>query len=124
MKKIISTITCIIGFVAMSFAQDAMNTATTMGHDALVASKASGEFVYTLPSEVTNETVEKSAAYYTSYFTVDFNDAENVATLNMVTNDEKSRYVMLRFLTSCGVRYVKVDGETLEYDKFVENYLN
>jgi len=122
MKKIISTIICLVGLVSISIAQDAFDTAKTMGYDALVASKDSGKYVYILPPDTTDETVTKAAAYYKSYFTVNFNDAEKEATLNLNPNNEYSRLVMIRFLVASGVRYVNVDGENLELNEFAENY--
>ena len=73
-------------------------------------SKSSGEYTFTLPSSVTKEDVAKSSKYYTHYFTVDFDPNAHEAKINMVVNEAKNRYVIVRFLTSCGVRFITVDG--------------
>lgn len=112
-----------MGFVAMSFAQDATNTATTDGADALLKSKASGAYVYTLPETATNEMVEKASSYYVSHFTVDFDDASNEAKITMLTEEASSRFIMMRFLSGCGVRYLSVDGESLQIQDFMDKHL-
>jgi len=123
MKKLISTFVCVMGFVAMSFAQDATNTAVTNGTDALAKSKASGAYVYTLPETATNEMVEKASSYYVSHFTVDFDDAINEAKITLLTEEASSRFIMVRFLSGCGVRYLEVDGQALELQEFMDKHL-
>lgn len=124
MKKLISTFAFVLCFVAMSLAQDATNTAATDGVDALLKSKESGSYVYTLPSSATEERVEKAASYYPKYFTVDFNATSHEASISIVGEDEKmARSVMLRFLSGCGVHFVTVDEETLKLGEFMEQHL-
>lgn len=105
-----------------SNAQEPSELATSKGADALTKSKSSGEYVFTLPSTVSREDVEKSSKYYTHYFTVSFDAGSHDATVSMVSNDGKSRYVIARFLTSCGVRFIKVDGNNLSLEVFSETY--
>lgn len=123
MKKLISTFVFVVGFVAISLAQDASNTAMTSGADALMKSKASGAYVYTLPENVTNDQVGQAAQYYTQYFTVDFDDASNEATLTMMNEKDSNRAVMVRFLSACGVKYVTIDGSDLNLQEFMEQHL-
>lgn len=123
MKKLISTFAFVVGFVAISLAQEASNTALTAGADALLKSKASGAYVYTLPEDVTNEKVEHASQYYTQYFTVDFDDASNEATLTMANEKDANKAVMIRFLSACGVKFVAVDDATLNLHEFMEQHL-
>ncbi len=123
MKKLIATFVCVMGFVAMSLAQDATNTAGTSGADALIKSKASGEYVYTLPQAVTADLISQKAAYYVKFFTVTFDEANHEATVNMLNDEVSSRAVMIRLLTGCGVQFVEVDGEALQLQAFMDKHL-
>lgn len=125
MKKLISTFAFILGFVALGFAQEVGNTAVSQGAELLIKSKESGTYVFTLPSENTAEHVEKVAVYYKTYFTVEFNDESNEATLTMIGDDAKmSRMVMMRFMSSCKVAFFDVDGTTLSFNDFRDTYVD
>lgn len=123
MKKLISTIAFVLGLVALSFAQDATNTASAQGADALVKSKSSGTYVYVLPEGTTQAEVEKSATYYVDYFTVDYANDSREATITLVGEAQSSTRVMMRFLSGCGAAYVNVDGETKRLDEFYNAHL-
>lgn len=124
MKKLISTVAFALGVVAMSFAQQADNTAASKGAEALVASKESGTYVYTLPQTTTAEQVEKAASYYTKYFTVAFDETSKEASIEIVGEDvNASSQVMLRFLSGCGVMYVDVDGEVKQLNIFYADHV-
>lgn len=124
MKKLISTLAFVLCFVAMSFAQDGSNTAATQGADALLKSKETGAYVYTMPTSATQERVDKAASYYPNYFTVEFDATSHEAAVNFVGEDEKAcRAVMMRFLSGCGIQYVLVDEDTLRLSEFMEQHL-
>lgn len=123
MKKLFSTFVFVVGFVALSLAQDASNTAVTAGADALAKSKSAGSYVYTLPEAVTVDQVQKGASYYVDYFSVTFDDATQEASIEMANDEASSRTIMMRFLSTCGVRFVKVDNDTLQLQEFMEKHL-
>ena len=123
MKKLIYTLFILVGFSSFGFSQETNNTTRTNGSIELVSSKTSGEFVFHLPVGVTAEDVKKNSAYYTHYFTVSFDVNSHEATIHMVENTTKNRYVIARFLTACGMKYVQVDGKALELHDFVNAYL-
>lgn len=124
MKKLISTFAFVLCFAAMSLAQDATNTASTQGVDALMKSKETGAYVYTLPTVATQERVDKAASYYPAYFTVDFNATSNEAAITIVGEDEGvCRAVMARFLSGVGVQFVSVDEKNLNLSEFIEQHL-
>ena len=123
MRKIIYTLFVLVGFSSIGFAQEKAEIANTNGKTELLESKLSGVYVFALPENVTAEQVEKNSSYYTSNFTVDFDNATNKATLTMVENEVISRHVVARFLSSCGVRYVEVEGENITIDQLIELYL-
>lgn len=123
MKKIISTLLFVVGLVSFSFSQEAHQIAASNGAEDLAASKASGVYEFTLPSTLSKESIDKSASYYTSIFTVDFDEESHKATLTMVENTLKNRYVMTRLLTACKVSHVAVDEKTLQLYDFIDSYL-
>lgn len=123
MKKLISTIAFVLGVVALSFAQEASNTAQSQGSEALAKSKMSGTYVYTLPEGTTSDEVQKAASYYTKYFTVNYDNASQEAAIEIVGETNPSTQIMLRFLSGCGVRYVDVDGEAKQLNIFYADHV-
>lgn len=120
MNKLFSTLIVVLGFAAFGFSQ---NIANSEGTNALAASKTSGEYSFTLPSEMDDEMVAKNAAYYTAYFTVNFDNSSKVANITMVDNTPRGRSVIARFLSSSNVREIEVDGVNHTVGDFMENFL-
>ena len=123
MKKIIYTLLMLVGFGSIGFAQEKAEIANSKGKVELTESKISGEYVFGLPENVTAEQVKKNSAYYTSNFTVEFNADSHESTLTLIENEVISRHVVARFLSSCGVQYIEVDGENITIDEFIALYL-
>lgn len=123
MKKLISTIAFVLGVVAMSFAQEATNTAISEGSEALAKSKESGMYAYTLPQGTTSDEVSLAASYYTDYFTVAFDEASLEATIEVTGDAAPSRQITLRFLSGCGVLFVDVDGSTKQLSAFYGDHV-
>ena len=123
MKKFIYTLFVLVGLSSFGFSQEVSNTAGTNGATELMSSKKTGEYVFQLPEGVTAEDVKKSSAYYTHYFTVSFDAKSHEASIHMVENTSKNRFVIARFLTACGIKFVQVDNDALEFHAFIEEYL-
>lgn len=123
MRKLVYTLIAVLGFTAMSFGQEAVNTATTSSQSELTESKKSGHYAFTFPASVTAEQVEKSASYYTKMFTVSFDADAHKVSIDMIENTSANRTVMTRMMLQCGVQFVKVEDETLKLYDFVQNHL-
>ncbi|NRA11703.1 MAG: hypothetical protein HRT57_07100 [Crocinitomicaceae bacterium] len=123
MKKIISTLLFVVGLVSFSFSQEAHQIASTTGAEDLAISKTSGVYEYTLPSNITKEALTKSASYYKTNFTVDFDEASHKATITIPENTLRNRYVMARLLTACKVTHIAVDDKKLQLYDFIDSYL-
>jgi hypothetical protein len=123
MKKLVSTLFILLGLVTFSFAQEAHTIAVSNGAEALNSSKVSGDYEFTLPSTLTEEQVVKNASYYTSILTVTFDKGSNKASIHMLSNEQKDRYVLARFLTACKIQHVKVGDDTVELYDFIEKFL-
>lgn len=123
MKKIISTLFFVAGLMTFGFAQEANEIAVSQGATELAASKISGEYEFTLPSNLKKDEVDKYASYYTNTFTVDFDEASHTAKIKMIKNGLKDRYVMARLLTACKVKFVKVDDDSLQLYDFIDAHL-
>ena len=123
MKKAIFLSLLLISFSFVGFSQEKSNTAQTEGKVELIKSKDSREYNYVLPSTVTKERVEKSSGYYTSYFTVKYNDSTKEAVINMVSENKKGEMIMGRFLGSCGVQFLVIDDEEISLSDFMNTYL-
>ncbi|MGY8927209.1 MAG: hypothetical protein ACKVJC_07935 [Flavobacteriales bacterium] len=123
MKKASFLFLLLIAFSFTGFSQEKSNTAQTEGKVELIKSKDSKEYTYILPSTVTKERVEKVSGYYTSYFTVKYNDATKEAVINMTGENKRGEMVMGRFLSSCGVQFVTIDEEQITLSDFMNTYL-
>jgi hypothetical protein len=123
MKRFVYTLFAVLFVTFATYAQEPAEIAVSQGSKVLAESKASGEYLFSLPSNVTKEDVAKSSKYYTHYFTVDFDASSKKVTINMVVNEAKNRFVIVRFLTSCGVRFIAVDGDNVSISDFTEKYL-
>ncbi|GAB5418286.1 MAG: hypothetical protein Crog4KO_16090 [Crocinitomicaceae bacterium] len=123
MKKLISTMVFVLGVVALSFAQEATNTATSQGTEALAKSKTSGMYVFTMPQGTTSDEVAQAASYYKNNFTVDYDAGANEASIRITGDPGQSRQIMIRFLSGCGASFVDVDGTAEKLMVFHANHL-
>jgi len=123
MRKLGFTLLAVIGFTAMSFAQESTNTIQVTAESDLVSSKSSGEYSFTFPANITLEEVEKNAENYKSMFSVTFNATTHEVKMIMVKNTPMNRKIMTRMMRSCGVQYVHVNEKDLELRTFVQAYL-
>ena len=89
----------------------------------LAASKISGSYQFTLPEKTKEEDVTKAASYYPGFFSVSYNSSSHVASIEMVENNENSRRVLLRFLSSIRCQKIQVDGQSLFIHEFYDAYL-
>jgi hypothetical protein len=122
MKKLIFSFLLILTGTLTTFSQE-NKVAHTNGAAALTESKTSGTYTFILPEGTSAETVAQNAKYYTHYFTVSFNETNHEATIQMVTNDEKSRHVICRFLIASEVSFVHINGEDKSVEEFYQSYL-
>lgn len=123
MKKLLVILVLFLGVSGFSSAQTDAEIALSKGTAALASSKTSGTYNFTMPSHITADDIAKNAKYYTHYLTPTYNDGANEVTIVMVDNSEKSRAVITRFLTACGMKAVNVDGKNIDLMSFMESYL-
>lgn len=123
MKKMIATISFVLGVVALSFAQEATNTAMIESAESIEKGKQTGTYVFVMPQETTEEKVNKMATYYVDYFTVTYDASSREAAIEIVGDVKPSAKVMLRFLSGCGVSYIDVEGNTMTMQDFHQDYL-
>ena len=122
MKTIFVSLIAFFFATTLSFGQE-NSTAAAQKATELVSSKETGKYLFVMPAELTADQVAKSAKYYTHYFTVDFNETSKEAKVTMVINDDKSRHVVMRFLTACGVQNVTVDGKMYSNEDFFNAFM-
>lgn len=119
MKIVLSTLLVLLT-MTFSFGQD---VAVVKSSADLLSIKESGKGKITLPQNLTAEQVKNAAQYYPKHFTVDFDNSTKVATINMVTNDEMSRHIIVRFLAGCNIQTINVAGEDVNRDFLFERFL-
>ncbi len=112
-------------FFAMNsfYAQETTAIASVASKASVIDVKNTGKFKITLPSSLVKEDVDKSASYYLHDFTVNFDNNSKVAEVTMVNNDERSRKIIVRFLSACGVQQINVEGTMVDLYPFYETYL-
>ena len=123
MKTIFAVLTTVFLAGTSVFAQDRSTVATAQTKTELVASKSSGKYFITLPDGMTASEVAENSKFYTRIFTISFDEKSDIATITMIENSDKSRHVIVRFLTSCGVQSVMVDGREMMLEDFFTNFM-
>ena len=112
-----------IGLSISAHCQDASNLALVKSKLEILKSKENGSYVFTLPKGTTKGKVEQSAKYYTIYFNVIFDEKTFEAKINMITNDEKSRHVICRFLVSNEIEIINMEGQEFVIEEFYKQYM-
>jgi len=123
MNKLFLTAVLFLVISITAIGQENSGIAVSKGTVELAKSKSSGVYHFTLPKGATSASVEEKAKYYLLYFNVTFIEATSEATITMVTNDEKSRHIICRFLTSSNSKHVNVDGKEITLDEFYTTHL-
>lgn len=125
MKTLFFSLLAVLSLSSTLFAQEmtSLNTAIAQSQADLLSSKESGNYLFVLPGSLSSEEVSSNAKYYVHYFTVEYSDKTKEAKIKMISNDEKSRHVIMRFLTACGSRYVKVGDSSMSLEDFFVKYV-
>lgn len=118
MKKILLALVVVLAVFAASAQKSASITAK-----ALESGKTSGTYVLVLPADITTQQVDDVKGYYKDYFTVNFNQMKHEATIVLTANEPMNKRVILRFLSSLGMRSVNVDGTEKTLEEFYDGYL-
>lgn len=113
----------VFGLGSISIAQDNNGIAIGPTKTEFAKGKDTGVYKFYLPEGVVTADVAQSAKYYTHYFSVDYDASTRAAKIKMVTNDEKSRSVIARFLISNNVQFVDVEGTMVATTDLFEKFL-
>ncbi len=123
MKNFLLLLTFFFAISLSGFNAQTKNITIAESATELAKSKKNGNYHFTLHSQVTQADVEKSAAYYPAFFTVDYDASSHIASVKMIDNNEKSRLVLLRFLSSIRSQKIQVDGKNMLIHEFYDLYL-
>lgn len=87
--------------------------------------KAVTSFNFEFASNFTAEDIDKSAVFYTSYFTVKSvaSPVGHTVTITLVEDNEMARRVVGRFFISMGVETIAVNGTEIQVQDFVAKYI-
>jgi hypothetical protein len=88
-------------------------------------SKTEGVFNFSFDSGFSIDDINKTAKYYTNYFTVTPVKTENGinVTIKLVEDNEMARRVVNRFFVSLEVKEINVNGTMIPVEKFVTKYV-
>ena len=123
MKIFYLIVVLFIGLSITAHSQNSPNLAFVKSKSEILKSKENGSYIFTLPKGTTKEKVEQSAKYYTIYFNVIFDEKTLEAKINMITNDEKVRHVICRFLVSTDVEIINMEGQEFVIEEFYKQYM-
>lgn len=123
MKTLFYSFLAVVAFTFTGFSQEKSTVAVSGTSAEITTGKTSGKFTFIMPEGTTAEEVSHTTKYYTNYFTVEYKETTREAKITMVSNDERSRAVITRFLRSNGVQQVNVGGTLVSMDEFYESYL-
>ncbi|MBU2019618.1 MAG: hypothetical protein KJ941_08230 [Bacteroidetes bacterium] len=84
----------------------------------------SGTFTFEMPKDITSVQVEESAAYYTMYFSIQYNRETGVVQAKMEANDAKSRHILMRFFVTLGLFDIDVNGTIMPLEDYYQMYLD
>jgi hypothetical protein len=123
MNKLFLSAVLFLGISITAIGQEKQKIATVKSKTEIVAAKEKGNYSFTLPKGTTATSVEQNAKYYTIYFKVNFNESTEEANIVMITNDEKSRHVICRFLNASGIEKVSMEGKDYTVEEFYQNFI-
>lgn len=110
-------------FTGYSFSQDKIFEAKVVNPKQFQENKEKGEFKFLFPKATEKATLEKNAAYYTEYFTMEFDENKHIVTLKMTTNDSKTRQVVNRFMLSNKITQIEMDGVLYKVEEFYQKQM-
>lgn len=117
------TLCLIAGFATTGFSQDIKQLAHSEGKTELTKSKENGVYNFILPEGITASHVEKAAGYYTKMMSIEFDESNNNAHIELTENTQGNRIVIARFLTACKAQTIKIDNEEIRMTEFINEYL-
>ena len=87
--------------------------------------KTEGVFNFAFDSNFTIESINKTAKYYESYFSVTpvKTDAGINVLIKLIEDNDMARRVITRFFVSLEVKEITVDGTNLSVDDFIAKYV-
>ena len=112
-----------LGISFFGFNQEYQNIAFIKSKNEFIESKQNGDFNFIMPNATSSSSIEQNSKYYTIYFTVKFDEINHQVTISMITNDEKSRHIICRFLASSGIEKINLDGKNHLLEEFYQLYL-
>ena len=121
MKKLFYLLPLFICFTSISQKEKVFTV--TSEKTELIQNKLDGKFSFILPKSTTTEEVERNSSFYKLYFSVSFNESTKEAIVKMEKNDEKSRHIISRFLTSFGIEAIQTDGSLYSLEEFYTTFL-
>lgn len=109
-------------------------TSLTFAHQGVIFTDATDNykkedvttFHFSMGENFTADQIDKTASYYTNYFTTSVAaNAEGGHNLSftLVEDTDIARKVIMRFFVSLEVSEIIVNGKTLELDTFISDYI-
>lgn len=124
MKNLLSLF--FVSIFSLGYAQDQnqpLTAAVSTTQSSLVKATESGEFVFVLNQEVSDEVIQHSAQYYKLYFTVDYLKKDKQIKIKMKENTSDNRKIIVRFFVSAQIEKITYNGVDYEVMDFYEKFL-
>lgn len=121
MKKILGLVVGVL-MTAFTFAQSGVNfTDAGDGYDKTAAQS----FHFNFDANYSIDDINKTAAYYTDYFTVEAvtNGGEGTTVVINLVDNEMGRKVITRFFVSLEVDTINAEGREIDLHDFIAEYI-
>jgi hypothetical protein len=119
MKKFITLlVVAVIGMTTYAQTASIDGTSSTMKENV-----KQGVFKFNMPATTTADEVNRTAKYYVDYFTINYDEQNKIAVINMIDNSPEGRRVVTRFLLSNKVSMVSFDGNEYKITEFYDTFM-
>jgi hypothetical protein len=122
MKKLFVLSLMVLGLGAFSFAQEITQVRFDMSSADLKKALNAGEITFFFNKSADADAIKTSTQYYTNYFSVNHDKASGKCVLKL-TQDDKAKLVVSRFLQTNGITEVLIEGKAITIQDFVAEYL-
>ncbi|MFN5982741.1 MAG: hypothetical protein ACK476_12010 [Fluviicola sp.] len=118
MKKIIA-----LAFFSLLTALTFAQKTASISVDELTTGKTTGKYVFHLDKQITSADIDAVKNYYTSYFTVAFDESKHEMVVTLTKNEITNVNVLKRMMIGIDVKNITVGSESLTYDQVVDKYI-
>jgi hypothetical protein len=124
MKKITLFIVLFVASFQLASAQKISQARMDSDRNATRQHIKDGHVEFFFNRNINKEEVRRSAEYYTTYFTVNFDEGSGRVSISFADESQMARRVLGRFLLSNNIEEIMIGTELLSVTDFMDQFLN